>query len=158
MNKNKLLLTLITLSFAVLSTMPSFSVQDVYEYKNKDGVTEFTDQIEADKKLEKHIQIQKRTPEQEAQSKAKLDEVIKKDNELDKKIAKERKLENDRLRRNQDQARQEKIRQQTEDSVRGVHYDPDGRYYRRDRIRGPANKLKPGMIIEPNPIPDRRPR
>ena len=152
MNKNKLLLNFTALSFAVLSTMPCFSVQDVYEYKNKDGVTEFTDQIEADKKLEKHIQIQKRTPEQEAQSKAKLDEIIKKDNELDKKIAKERQLENDRLRRSQEQARQEKIRQQTEDSDSGVHYDADGRYYRRDRIRGPVNKLKPGMVIEPEPI------
>ncbi|MCK5662003.1 MAG: DUF4124 domain-containing protein, partial [Thiotrichaceae bacterium] len=69
MKKNKWL-KLTVFPLAVLCSMPTFSVQDVYEYKNKDGVTEFSDQIEADKKLEKHIQIQKRTPEQEAQSKA----------------------------------------------------------------------------------------
>jgi len=118
--KNKhLKLTVVAL--AVLNSMPAFSVQDVYEYKNKEGVTEFTDQVQDNKQLEKHIQIPKRTSEQEAQSKEKLDNIIEKDKELDKKLANDRKLENERLRLDA-QARADKKQSESESDN-----DDDGR-------------------------------
>lgn len=156
MNKNKFLLNLTVFSFAVFSTMPAFSVQDVYEYKDKEGVTEFTDQQETGKKLEKHIQIEKRTPEQEAQSKEKLDEIMKKDKQLDKKIAKDRKLENERLRR-QEQARQEQSKQQPSNSDYNDRNYDDGWYYRRG-LRPPLREPKPGHlpVNRPKPMPQLR--
>jgi len=98
MKKKNKYLKLTIVSFAVFNSMSAFSVQDVYEYQNKEGVTEFTDQVQENKKLEKHIQIPKRTSEQEAQSKEKLDGIMAKDKELDKKLANDQKLENERLR------------------------------------------------------------
>ena len=111
MNKKKRLLTLTVLAVAVLASFPVFSVQNVYEYQNPGGVTEFTDQVKADQQAEKHIQIKKRTAEQEAQSKAKLAEIMKKDRELDERLAEQKKLENERLKRQQE-ARQKKLKEQ----------------------------------------------
>jgi len=113
MKKKNKYLKLTIVSFAVFNSMSAFSVQDVYEYQNKEGVTEFTDQVKDNKKLEKHIQIPKRTSEQEAQSKEKLDGIMAKDKELDKKLANDQKLENERLRLDA-QARAEKKQSESE--------------------------------------------
>lgn len=154
MNKNKFLLNLTAFLFAVFSTMPSFSVQDVYEYKDTEGVTEFTDQQETGKKLEKHIQIEKRTPEQEVQSKEQLDDIMKKDKQLDKKLARERKLENEQLRRQQEQAKQEQKRQYAEDADHNIRFYNDGWYYRRG-LKPPIRDPKPGNlpVNRPRPMP-----
>ena len=112
MKKNKWL-KLTVFPLAVLCSMPTFSVQDVYEYQNKEGVTEFTDQVKDNKQLEKHIQIPKRTAEQEAQSQEKLNTIMEKDKDLNKKLANERKLENERLRRDA-QARADKKQAESE--------------------------------------------
>ena len=98
MKKKNKYLKLTVMALAVFNSMSAFSVQDVYEYQNKEGVTEFTDQVQENEKLEKHIQIPKRTSEQEDQSKEKLNNIMAKDKELDKKLANDRKLENERLR------------------------------------------------------------
>lgn len=113
-----------------LTSMAAFSVQDVYEYQNKEGVTEFTDQPKADTAPEKHIQIEKRTPEQEAQSKEKLNEIMDKDKELDKKLARDRQLENERLRR-ETKARQDNSQQQPDET------DSSSRRYRRGALYPP---------------------
>ncbi|MCU7836466.1 MAG: hypothetical protein KZQ83_14605 [gamma proteobacterium symbiont of Taylorina sp.] len=137
MNKNNQLLKLIVLSLASLSSMPVFSVQDVYEYQNKEGVTEFTDKMKANKKPEKHIQIQKMTPEQEIQSKEKLDEIMAKDEKLDKRLAKEKELEEERLEK-QKKSRQEELKQQPSNSNNDNRYSAPRvtpKYKNRPRLR-----------------------
>ncbi len=69
------------------------AVQEVYEYKNKKGVTEFTDQVDPNKKLEKHIEIPKRTADQEAQSQAKLNTIVENDKKLDARVADRKQVE-----------------------------------------------------------------
>ena len=98
--REKISVFLLTLSFSAQVA----AVQDVYEYKNSEGVVEFTDAVKTDQKLEKHIQIEKMTPEEEALGKQKLDQIMKKDQALDERLAKERQLENKRRQEAQKQA------------------------------------------------------
>ena len=158
MNIKKQLQKYTVLSIAVLSSIPALAVQDVYKYQNKEGVTEFTDQVKGDKKPENHIQIPKRTVEQEAQSKEKLDDIMKKDKELDKKLANERKLENERLRR-EEQARMDRNQYNSESDNSDRDNDRnDGWYYSRPiRPVRPINPDRPHRPVHPvHPIhPDR---
>lgn len=147
MNKNKQFFKLTVLSLTILTSMPTFAVQDVYEYQNKEGVTEFTDQVNDNKKLEKHIQIPKTTPEQEAQGKEKLDGIMAKDKELDKRLAKERKLENDRLKR-EAQARADKKQSEPESDNYSRRRNSNGDwYYPPVRPVHPIERPKPGKPV-----------
>lgn len=142
---SNLLLKITVLPLAVFASISAFAAQDVYEYKNNEGVTEFTDQVKDNKKLEKHIQIPKRTAEQEAQSKEKLEDIMKKDKELDKKIAQQRKLENERLRL-EEKARADKAKQQSESDNNG-----NGDWYYPRRPVRPIHRPKPSHPIEGKP-------
>lgn len=81
-NKNRL--QLIAMMFFLAMSLAVFAEQNVYQYQNDSGVTEFTDQQKGDVQAVQQISIPKRTAEQEAQSKAKLESIIAKDKELDK--------------------------------------------------------------------------
>lgn len=129
------------------------AAQDVYQYQNTEGVTEFTDAVKANQEPEKHFQIKKITPEEEAQSKQKLEQIREKDKALDKRLAGERQLENERrLRYQEQQAAQRKERNSEDDNksyVRG-HYDDDKSYVR-GYYRRPGLPVNPGKPIRPKP-------
>lgn len=123
--------------FTVTLSMQAAAVQDVYEYTNKKGVTEFTDEIKADKTPEKHIQIKKMTADEKAQSQQKLEQIMDKDKELDKRLARERKLENERRRQYEEQQALKKKQQPEQED--------DGISRRNNRNLNP----KPGHPIYP---------
>jgi hypothetical protein len=131
------------------------SVQEVYKYKNKDGVIEYTDHVKSDKKLIGHKEIQKMTPEQEAASKAKLDEIMEKDKALDEKLALERKLERERQLRLQQQSELEAMKNQ-EAASQKKYYDRNGG----DVIVRPPRPFpaKPSKPKPEQPIARPRPR
>ena len=135
--------------FTMTVSMQAAAVQNVYEYQNSEGVTEFTDEVKADKVPEKQFQIKKMTPEEEALSKQKLEQVREKDKELDKRLARERQLENERKLRSQEQRAQEKQSQQQQ---------PDADYdrYERRRYGVPTYPRRPNLKPKPTPLPIRR--
>lgn len=135
---------LLTLSFSVQVV----AVQDVYEYKNSEGVVEFTDAVKTDKKLEKHIQIKKMTPEEEALGKQKLDQIMKKDQALDERLAKERQLENKRRQEAQKQANDAQ-KNKEQDYEKGTYRNRHRRGYHRRRPVSPDNPNRP----TPAPLP-----
>ncbi|MCW8932883.1 MAG: hypothetical protein OQL19_21915 [Gammaproteobacteria bacterium] len=142
----KLSLFLLVASFSI----QLHAVQDVYEYKNDEGVIEFTDTVKEDKAPEQHIQIEKMTPEQEEQSKQKLDDIIEKDQALDERRAKERQMENE-LRRQTKRA-QESETQEDEDNSNNDDY-----LYRRGRYPGvPVVPGNPIVRPKPRPLPSLR--
>jgi len=127
MNSKRQLITLSILT--IFSSISAVSAQNVYEYKNNEGVTEFTDERKENEIPEKNIQIKNRTAEQEAKSKEKLNEIMTKDKELDKQIAKENKLKNKHL-KEQQEAKEKKLKQQ-QSSENG----DDDFYYPPGRVR-----------------------
>lgn len=112
---NKHFITLMTLSFICLFSLSLLAEQTVYQYKNSDGVVEFTDEIKADKQPEKKIQIKKMTPEEEALSQKKLQEIRKKDAALNKRLAREIELENEQQRLYDEQKARERMEPQYEE-------------------------------------------
>jgi len=156
MNMKNLLFNLIIL-FLVYCPITAFAVQDVYEYENKQGVTEFTDRIKPDQNPASHIQIEKRTAEQEAQGQAKLDAIVKKDQEFDKQIAEQKQIEIENRQRRQELNNQRAEQQAADnkddyDDNRYGYYD---RYYRPIPGR-PIHRPKPVHPIE-KPKPDPKP-
>lgn len=151
---NKYYLKLAALLMIVTNVMPVHAVQDVYEYKNSEGVTEFTDEVKTDKTLKGHTQIQKMTAEKEAQSKQKLEGIMEKDKELDMRQAEQRKRENElRLqtqRQNQQQQSQGNNNQRSDsDDSSGSNYYDNGYYYPNRR---PVARPKPNPRPNPRPI------
>ncbi|MCU7939325.1 MAG: hypothetical protein KZQ64_15075 [gamma proteobacterium symbiont of Bathyaustriella thionipta] len=140
------LLKLTVFPVAVLCSMPVFPVQDVYQYQNKEGVTEFTDHVKGNKTPQRQFQIQKRTAEQEAQSQQKLNEIIEKDRQLDKKIARDRALENERLRRQQ-KAKEDDSKEPSSDSDSGGRWR-NGIYY----PPRPVHPIHPGRPNRPGKL------
>ena len=127
--------------FLTLAFIQAQAVQDVYEYKNKEGVTEFTDEVKVNKVPEKHTQIKKMTPEEEAKGQQKLDQIMEKDKALDERLAKERQLENKRRAEAQKQAQEAKKNEGQDDD--------NGRRRYRDNVYGPY-PIRPGIPNNPN--------
>lgn len=131
--------------FTIIVSMPIEAVQNVYQYQNSEGVTEFTDAVKANQEPEKQFQIKKMTAEEEAQSQQKLEQIMEKDKALDKRLTRERRLENERrLRYQEQQAAQRKERNSEDDSDDNNFYG--GGYYRR-----PGLPLNPGRPMRPKP-------
>jgi len=150
----------VVVTISILTSPIAFSAQDVYEYKNKAGVTEFTDQKNNNAKLQKHIQIDKTTAEQEARSEEKLQQIIKNDQQLDKQIAEKKKLEDEQklLRK---EANQEKSQQQNSNNNNNNNDRYDNGYYyptprhliNRHDLKNPGEKpnrpVKPVRPVRP---------
>ena len=149
LNMKNQTLKLTAFYFTLTVSMQAAAVQNVYEYQNSEGVTEFTDEVKADKVPEKQFQIKKMTPEEEAQSKQKLKQIMEKDKELDKRLARERQLENERKLRTQEQRAQEKKSQQQQP-------DEDYDRYSRRRYGVPTYPRRPISKPQPTPLPIRR--
>jgi len=134
------------------------AAQDVYEYKSNEGVTEFTDQVKPDVKPVNQMQIKKMTPEEEAESKAKLDSIREKDKELDQRVKLQQQLENERRIRQQKEQELERLKNtQSDDSKNSnsnnndnIWYNPPG-YRPRPPIHRPPNR--PGKPLRPRPTP-----
>jgi len=143
-SRKKIFLKLSVLSFSLLFALQVEAVQDIYEYKNKQGVTEFTDEVKRDKAPEKHIQIEKRTPEEEALSQQKLDKIIEKDAQLDKRLAHERAIENEHRRKlAEQQALKNKLKAESKKNDNGYY---DNGYYDRP-VRPPIKPERPNKPI-----------
>jgi len=143
----------LTFIFLTLAAQTSWAVQDVYEYQNAQGVTEFTDQVKADKEPVKQMQIKKMTAEEEAQSEAKLEQIIEKDKALDERVKLQRQLENERnlrLQREQESRQLQKDQQseQSSDSNGNNNYRDD-LWIRRPIVRPPNRpvKARPGPSL-----------
>ncbi len=152
-SRNKIFFNLSVLSFSLLLAVQAEAVQDIYEYKNKQGVTEFTDEPKTDKTPEKHIQIEKRTAEEEALSKQKLDKIREKDAQLDKRLAHERAIENEHRRKlAEQQALNNKQKAESEENDNDDGYYDNGYYDRPGRlpIGSPIKPKPPGKpVIRP---------
>jgi len=133
-------MALIAQTCAIAETQAE-NVQKVYEYQNTQGVTEFTDTVKANKEPVKELQIEKTTPEEEARSKAKLEQIIEKDKELDERVKLQRQLENERVKAQQKSTKQ-KDKQHSDDSDRDE-------YWR----RVPYGVRPPHRPVRPKPIP-----
>lgn len=147
-NKNQpfFKLTLITfLIIMLISIQSGMAAQDVYEYINKQGVTEFTDELKSSKTPESHIQIEEMTLEEEALSKQKLDKIMEKDAELDKRLARERQIEN---KRRQEFEQQQALKNRQEPQVEDNGGDNDS--LRNDWYYGrPVRPGNPGIPTKP---------
>ncbi|WP_198265771.1 hypothetical protein [sulfur-oxidizing endosymbiont of Gigantopelta aegis] len=134
--------------------MPTLKAeQNVYEYKNSEGVTEFTDQVKADKKPEKQFQIKKMTEAEEQKSKQKLDEIREKDAALDKRLARDIQLENERRRLEQEaRALRQQEQRQNEQNDQNHHDLHDGYWYGSRPIY-PNRPIKPPYGRPPNVRP-----
>jgi hypothetical protein len=132
--------------------MHAFSVQDVYQYENKEGLKEFTDRVKPDQAPKKHIQIENTSAKQEAEGKARLDEIIKSNAEYDKKIAEQKRQENERLRYQREINSQNSMAPTSESDKDDNRYGYYGRYYR-PRPERPIHRPKPVPPIErPKPV------
>lgn len=129
----------------------SETVQNVYEYQNAQGVTEFTDTIKTDKAVVNQLQIKKQTPEEEAQSKAKLEQLMEKDKELDKRLNLQRQLENERHLRHQNERELEKLKKEQSADSKDNNSNRDAIWIGPPRIRPPNRPVKP----RPKPLPAR---
>ena len=141
---------LIVLSLSLLLAPQLKAVQDVYEYKNKQGVTEFTDELKTDKVPEQHIQIEKRTAEEEALSQQKLDKIRQRDDQLDKKLAQERAIENEHRRKlAEQQALNKEQKAESEENDNDDGYYDNGYYDRPGRlpIGSPIKPKPPGKPV-----------
>ena len=143
------------LLFAVINNAIAQEIQDVYQYKTDEGVTEFTDQVKPEKELINHSQIRKMTSEEEQLRQEKLDEIIEKDKQADRQRALQNQLEQERRLRQQREKEIERLkRQQAEDSNKS---DKD-----RDVIwlipprRHPRPPIKPEHPIEKPPHKPRK--
>jgi membrane-associated HD superfamily phosphohydrolase len=123
-----------------------FAEQAVYQYQNESGVTEFTDQQKGDVQAVQEIKIPKRTAEQEAQSKAKLESIIAKDKELDK--AREARKQQEHDRRIQ-QLEAAKKRSETKDDKEKDYYKTQFNPDIRDKNQGVYPR--PGVPIPISP-------
>jgi len=152
----------VVVTISILTSPIAFSAQDVYEYKNKAEVTEFTDQKNNNAKLQKHIQIDKTTAEQEARSEEKLQQIIKNDQQLDKQIAEKKKLE-DEQKQLRKEASKEKSKQQSSDNNdrndNGYYYSTPRHLINRHDLKNPGEKpARPVKPVGPvNPVRSVRP-
>lgn len=138
-------MALIAQTSAMAETPPD-EVQKVYEYQNSQGVTEFTDTVKTNQEPVKELQIEKTTPEEEARSKAKLEQIIEKDKELDERVKLQRQLENERI-KTQQKSTKPKDNNSADDS-------DHNEYWR----RVPYGVRPPHKPVRPKPLPKPRPR
>lgn len=156
MNNKLLQLTVFTLMTGI--SISAYSVQDVYEYEDKSGTIEFTDRVKTNIKPERHIQIEKRTPQQEAKSQAILNDIIKKDQEFDRYMAEQRRLESEYRQRQREINTQRSIQYDEYEDYDNNRYGYYGRSYRyrpwrpivHPRPVHPIEKPKP--VHKPKPI------
>ena len=147
MNFNLFLLISLTLvgQLYAMSEVQAEDVQQVYEYKNSQGVTEFTDAIKSDKEPVKELQIKKMTEEEKVQGKAKLEEIMEKDKALDARVEAQRQAENERVKTESKSTKQKQNKSDT---------DSNSDVYLR---RVPYGVRPPHKPVRPRPRPTPRP-
>ena len=106
----------------------------IYMYKNDNGVPEFTDEVKPNQQPDAQRELQNMTPEQEAASKAKLDQIVADDKELDARVAEQNKLDSERNAQRQ-QAKQEKQDNQKQDVTEDESY-----YYNNRNVYNNPNR------------------
>jgi len=154
--KRKLLLSACHISLIfILSAVNTFAegVHEVYEYQGKDGVPEFTDQVKPDKSVKSVQQIKKTSPEQEQQSREKLQRLVEKDRQRDKQRTLEKQLEAERNRRYQTERELELERLRNADRTSTPPPGNDDKYdvywYGRPPYRPGHPGLRPPIVRPP---------
>jgi len=151
-SRKKIFFNLSILPFSLLLAVQVEAVQDVYKYKNKQGVIEFTDERKTDKTPEKHIQIEKRSAEEEALSEQKLDKIMEKDAQLDKRLDHERAIENEHRRKLAEQQAlkdKQKAEYQKDDNNNDDDDYYDNGYYDRPGKRPVKPELPGKPVLRP---------
>ena len=109
----------------------------IYMYKNDNGVPEFTDTVKPNRAPDAERKLKNMTPEQEAESKAKLDQIIEDDKALDARIAEQEKQDAEREAQRQSE-KQEQPKQ--EENVTEDESDYYNRDVVNDRPHRPINR------------------
>ena len=147
--KNTLFNT-IFLSLLCCYSMLVLAAQDIYQYEDKEGVTEFTDRLKPDKTPKQHIQIENTPARQIVEGQDRLDKLIQYNEEYDNNIAEQQRLENERR-----EKQQELNAQRSNDQINETdnnRYDYNGGYYG-SRPGRPGYRPKPVNPIErPKPV------
>jgi hypothetical protein len=154
-------ISLILLFGFFLPTALAEEMQDIYEYKDKKGVVEFTDEIKPDETLEKHVQIKRSTAEENAVREEKLELIMAKDKELDKKLAIERKKERQQelaLKQQREAAKAEQLRKQQAEQ-QWEQYNNGNPYWRQGSYPpyGPMPPHRPDYPETPVQLPAQLP-
>ena len=155
MNNKKWYFIFTVLTFFILSSSSVLSVQDIYEYENKDGVTEFTDKVNKNKNLQKHIQIKPTTEAQKARGEAQLNKIMENDKQLDKELAEEKLLEEEKSQQRKDAMIEKSSQQGSDDKDRddGGYYYPTPRHLiNRHNPNYPVNKPNRPIVKPSQPI------
>ncbi len=116
-------------------------------------MVEFTDKVKNDIKPVKHFQFEKETPQERAQREHKLEQIRKKNSEIDKRIKLQEQLDNERKKLKLKEQEIEKLKQQS----KGKSSDENNaRYYRGGRWYRPITKPRP-KPVQPIEKPQPRP-
>lgn len=95
-------------------------VENVYQYKNSEGVTEFTDTVKEDQQPVNEIKIPKMSEQEKVQATEKLKQVEQENNELNQRL--EAQKEQD-LQNKKDRAQQKKEQQQSDEPEEIEYYN-----------------------------------
>jgi len=125
-------------------------VENVYQYKNSEGVTEFTDTVKEDQQPVNEIKIPKMSEQEKVQATEKLQKIEQQNEELDKRLDAERQADREQqLQRQKAKAEQKNNEEQSDD----VEYYHDGGIRDRDRLRPviprPIQPIAPVRPISP---------
>ncbi|RKZ86940.1 MAG: hypothetical protein DRQ39_05060 [Gammaproteobacteria bacterium] len=124
-------------------------VENIYQYKNSEGVTEFTDTVKENQQPVNEIKIPKMSEQEKVQATEKLKQVEQENNELNQRLEaqKEQDLQNQK-----DRAQQKKEQQQS-DEPEEIEYYNNGYVRDRDRLRPvvprPVQPVAPVRPISP---------
>lgn len=148
------------LIYLCLQTAYAEEVQDIYKYKNKEGVIEFTDELKPNASPKKHIQIKRSTEEENAIREEKLELIKAKDKELDKRLAIEREKKQRQelaLKKQREKAKAEqlKIQQQTQQEQEQYYYGWP--YWQHPMPMPPIHPGRPALPPRPRPLPAQLP-
>jgi len=121
----------------------------VYEYKNNNGVTEFTDQVKPDEQAVKEIKVQPMSEEQKHEATEKLNKIEKDSAILDKQLEADRRIEL----QEQEAANRAKQEQQRLDQQAEIQAQHNSSVVTRQNPIRPINPVIPVQPIKPAPRP-----
>jgi len=153
-NKHGYLQILLALSLSSQAVvLYADDVDNIYQYKNSEGVTEFTDTVKEDKAPVNQIKIPKMTEQEKAQATKKLEQVEQENKELDQQLEAQRQLDKERnIQRQKVQAEKKKNEQQS-DETQEIKYYNNGTQLGRPIVR-PRPPIRPRPpTVQPRPRP-----
>ena len=118
---------LLVMSSLFVQAIYADETETIYKYDNSNGVPEFTDTLKPGEKPDAQREVDVMTSEQEAASKAKLDQIVADDKELDVRMSEQKKRDAERSAQ-----RQQEQNTKQDDQEQDVT-DDEGYYYNHNR-------------------------